>query len=514
MRDSGLASLSLRNVPTNSITQVQPSADVYYGGLRFSPEGNYFYFVRSDPGNPELKFLYRSPLLGGTPEKLAEDVDSNLTTSPDGRKVAFMRYDNPEQGKYQLIVRSLDQGVETVLASGPAGQGLSNPAWSPDGKTILCVVTQPGDALSGLVAVDAGTGQQHLILSSGDALAFPIWMPDGKGLLALDSDRSTNYTRSQIVFISYPGGKVNPITRDTNNYSDLSLAASGQVLATVLSEGRWNLWVISSTGGGADAWQIGPVTTFTNFTWTHDNRLMNDTDNILRWVNPETGAKGIFATEMNSVKGDPWECSDGRHIVFLLSLLGGKGGQNVWRADLSGGNLKQLSNGKQDNSPVCSPDSRWVDYMDNSAGRMMKVSIDGGAAAKVTDMSISGLFDISPDGGTAAFGMIDHANGHEEKLVLLDVSTGQARKLMKFERDRVGLFIRFSHDGKSVVYPVRESGIDNLWQQPLDGSPGKQLTSFKAENIWDHHWSPDGSKIAMVRGHTDSDVVLMRDSQQ
>jgi serine/threonine protein kinase/sugar lactone lactonase YvrE len=513
VRDNGLASLSLRNVPTNSNTQVQPPADVSYGGLRFSPEGNYFYFVRSDPGNPELKFLYRSPLLGGTPEKLAEDVDTNITTSPDGRKVAFVRFDNPEPGKYQLIVRSLDQAAETVLASGPTGQGLNHPAWSPDGKTILCTVNQPGDALTGLVAVDAGTGQQHLILSSLDALALPTWLPDGKGLLALDSDRSTNYTRSQIVFISYPDGRVSPITRDTNNYSDLSLAANGEVLATVLSEGRWNLSVMSATGGGADARQLGPVVNFTNFTWTHDSRLIDDNDNTLGWVNPDTGAKGVFATEMDSVSGDPWECSDGRHIVFVLSLLGGKGGQNIWRADASGGNLKQLSNGKQDNAPVCAPDSRWVYYMDNRAGRMMKISIDGGAAVKVTDMSISGLFDISPDGGTAAFGMIDHANGHEEKLVLLDTTTGQVRKLMKFERERMGFFIRLSPDGKSVVYPVRENGTDNLWQQPLEGSPGKRLTSFKAEHIWDYHWSPDGSKLAMVRGHTDSDVVLMRDAQ-
>ena len=514
VRDNGLASLSLRNVPTNSNTQVQPPADVYYGGLRFSPEGNYFYFVRSDPGNPELKFLYRSPLLGGTPEKLAEDVDSNITTSPDGRKVAFMRYDNPEQGKFQLIVRSLDQGGETVLASGPTGQGLNGPAWSPDGKTILCTVNQPGDAISGLVAVDAGTGQQRLILSSPDALAFPTWMPDGKGLLALDSDRSTNYTRLQIVYISYPDGRVTPITRDTNNYSDLSLAANGQVLATVLSEGRWNLSVMSATGGGADARQVGPVASFTSLTWTHDGRLITDNDNILRWVNPDTGVKGVFATEMNSVSGDPWECPDGRHLVFLLSLLGGKGGQNIWRADASGGNLKQLSNGKQDNFPVCSPDSRWVYYMDNSAGRMMKIPMDGGTAEPVTDMPISGLFDISPDGGTAVFATIDHANGHEEKLMAVETNAGKIRKQMKFEREHVGFFIRFSHDGKSVVYPVRENGIDNLWQEPLDGSPGKQLTSFKAEHIWDYHWSPDGSKLAMVRGHTDSDVVLMRDSQQ
>src|SRR6266702_860512 len=166
MRDSGgLASLWLRNVPTNSNTQVQPPADVRYNGLRFSPDGNYLYFVRSDPGNVELKYLYRAPVLGGTAEKLAEDVDSNITFSPDGRKIAFMRFDNPDPGKFRLIVRSLDGGEEQVLASGPNGQSLVNPAWSPDGSTILCVVTQPGDALSGLMAVDVHTGKQRLILS-------------------------------------------------------------------------------------------------------------------------------------------------------------------------------------------------------------------------------------------------------------------------------------------------------------------------------------------------------------
>jgi serine/threonine protein kinase/Tol biopolymer transport system component len=514
VRDKGLASLLLRNVPTNSVTQVEPPADVYYNGLRFAPDGNYFYFVRSDPaGSGGLKFLYRAPLLGGTPEKLAEDVDSNVTFSPDGRKVAFMRYDNPEPGKYQLVVRTVDQGGETALASGPIGQRLFSPAWSPEGKTILCVINLPNGALTGLMAVDASTGQQRLISSSQDALGLLIWMPDGKGLLALDSDRSTNYTRSQIVFVSYPDGQVTRITRDTNDYSDLSTAANGQLLVTVLNEGRWNLSVMSATSGGAAARPIVPVTGFANVSWMHDGRLIDDSDNQLRWVNPESGAKGVFATPADSVAEDPWVCSDGRTIVFLLSLIGDKGGQSVWRADATGGNLKQLSNGKQDSYPVCSPDSHWAYYMDRSVGRLMKISLDGGAAEKVTDMILSGLFDISPDGNTAVFATVDHANGHEEKLVLLDTSTRQVRQQTKFERSRMGFFLRFSRDGKLVVYPVRENGVDNLWQQSLDGSPGRYLTSFKAEHIWDYDWSRDGNSLAVVQGHTDSDVVLMRDMQ-
>ena len=515
MRDnSGLASLWLRNVPTNSNTQVQPPADVYYNGLHFSPDGNYLYFVRSDPGNAELKYLYRAPLLGGTPEKLAPDVDSNITFSPDGLKIAFMRYDNPDPGKYRLIVRSLESGEETALASGLNSQAFYNPAWSPDGKTILCVVNQPGNALSGLMAIDVRNGQQHMVLTSDSGFVSTAWMPEGNGLLALEKTRASNFAQEQIEYVVYPVGKLDPVTRDTNSYSDLSVAANGQVLATVLSQGRWNLEVMSATSSGADARQVGTAAAFTNLTWTHDGRLVYDKDNTLYWLNPDSGAKGAFATEQDTADGDPWECPDGHYVVFLLGLRGGGSSENVWRADASGGNLKQLTQGKQDNFPVCAPDSRSVYYLDGGTGHVMQVPIDGGPSRKLSDLSTSGFFGVSPDGHTLAFATVDHAAGHLEKIALVPTDQAASPRLVEFQRPRASTLIQFSRDGKALIYTTREKGVDNLWQQPLDGSPGTPLTSFKSEHIWDFHRSPDGSKLALVRGHTDSDVVLMRDMQQ
>jgi serine/threonine protein kinase/Tol biopolymer transport system component len=533
VRKGGMASLSLRNVPTNSMTQVEPPAEVYYNGLRFSPDGNYFFFVRSDPGNPDLKYVYRAPLLGGTPERLSDDVDTNVTLSPDGQKLAFMRYDNPEPGKYQLIVRSLADGRESALTGGPTTQSLFAPVWSPDGKTILCVENQPGDGVTGLVAVDTATGQQNLVISSGDSLDHPVWMPDGKALLALDRDSASHYTQDKIVFISYPEGKLRPVTRDTNTYADLSLSASGQILATVLSESRWNLYVMSSASSGADARMIAPTAASTNITWTHDGRLIGDKDNSLHSIDPNSGAAMPFATQPDSVSGDPWQCNDGRYIVFVLASQAAQGA-NVWRSDAAGGNLKQLSKGKLDNYPVCSPDSQWVYYLDGRTGKVMKVAIDGGPSQQVSSAQVAGFFDISPDGKTLAFATIDHVSGHEEKLALITLDsndppnpppshatsasvppnspppTDASPKMMVLQHERIGL-LRFSRDGKSVIYPTRQLGVDNLWQQPLDGSPGKQITSFTSERIWDFHWSPDGSRLAMVRGHNDSDVVLFHD---
>jgi len=510
---TGQLSLWLRNVPTNSNTQVQPAADVAYNGLRFSPDGNYLYFVRSDPGNRDLAYLYRAPLLGGTPERLAEDVDSNVTFSPDGHKVAFMRYDNPEQGKYQLIVRSLDTGQESPLTGGFDSQSLMNPAWSPNGKTILCAVNQPGNALTGLMDVDVATGQQHLVLSSASILLSPTWLPEGRGLLVLERGADSNYSRQQIYFVAYPSGHMDPITRDTNKYSNLSISASGQVLASVLSDERWSLEVMPAAGSGMDARTVAPAQMFTNFTWTQDGRLLDDKDNLLNWVNPETGAKGIFSTGQNPGNGDPWQCADGRYIVFLHGLQGAEASINVWRVDSSGGNLKQLTRDKSNNFTVCAPDSKSVFYLDGGTGHVMQVPIEGGTPRKITDLNLASFFDISPNGRTLAFATVDHAAGHEERLALVSVDSGELVKKIEFQRTRIGL-VHFSRDGKSIVYPIRENNADNLWQQPLDGSPGRQLTSFKTEHIWDYHWSPDGTKLALVRGHTDSDVVLIRSQQQ
>ena len=143
LNDNGLESLWIRHVPTNSNTQVVPPAQVHYIGLRFSPDGNYLYFVRSEIGSRSLKYLYRAPVLGGTPQKLVTDIDTNITFSPDGRRFAFVLDNNPAPGKYRLIIRSLSGGDETTLASGSLDTGLVDPAWSPGNDAPLRA--SPGD---------------------------------------------------------------------------------------------------------------------------------------------------------------------------------------------------------------------------------------------------------------------------------------------------------------------------------------------------------------------------------
>ncbi len=516
-RKNGLSSLWLRNVPTNSNVQVQPQADVSYGGLRFSPDGNYFYFVRSDPGNTELRFLYRAPLLGGTPQKLAEDVDSNVTFSPDGKQLAFMRYDNPEPGKYRLVVRPVmgADADERVLASGSRSETLYSPAWSPDGKIIVCSQLYGNGVLMSLAAVDIASGTKTTFFGTNpEPFENPIWMPDGSGLLGmLHGLIGPDFNRTQIAFISYPGGKLWPVTHDVNAYSYLSVGANGKTLSAIMSEGHWNIYVMPDSATTGQAGVLTSAVANTNLTWTADGQLIDDQANVMNRIDPATGNKSAIVTEEGSVSGDPYACRGGNYVAFDLGFRHGATDINVWRMDASGGNLKQLTTGKNDSHPVCSSDSRWVYFMQQGdEAKLARVAIDGGQAQTLSDLPITqSQFDISPDGKRAAFATLEHSGEHKIKLALVSTNSGQAKE-MDFERPLFGL-VRFSYDGKAVVYPTRDNGVDNLWLQPLDGSNGKQITDFTSERIYDFHWSFDGKQLALVRGHTDSDVVLIREAK-
>ena len=513
VEDKGQQGLWLRNVPTNSNTQVMPPEPVQYLGVRFSPDGNYLYFVRGEPGEA-LKLLYRAPVLGGTPQKLVSDVDTNITFSPDGKSLAYLVMNNPALGKLRLVMYSLETGESKTLVNGEMSQRLADPAWSPDGKTIVCVVAQPGDAISGILAVDTSTGKQDLVFTTNEGfLTSPVWLPDGSGVLALDSTRETNFTRQQIVEVSIRERKVRAITHDINNYSDLSLSADGHMLATVMVEPHFDLFALPTSDlSGGQTRQLTSGTRVSRFDWTPDGQIILDQEG-LSLFHPDTGSKTTLTTaQHDGVAFEPSACADSRYLVAAIGGHAGSKVVNIWRIDAGGGNLKQISSDKLDQFPVCASDGKWVYYSDLGDGaKLTRAPLDGGKAEALSGLPAYG-FDISPDSKLAAFITFAAPGVAKQQLALLPVDSPQNTKLLELQHSRSG-FARFTPDGKAVIYPFHDQDADNFWLQPLDSAPGKQITNFKSEHIGDFHYSFDGSKLGVIRGHTDSDVVLLQESK-
>lgn len=513
--DDGMESLWLRNLPSGSDVQVLPPEPVHYRGLQFSRDGNYLYFVRGEEGNQGLAYLYRVPVLGGQPQRLLANVDTNISFSPDGKTFVFAVYNTPE-GQYRLVIASLDGGAEKNLATGPVNAPVFDPAWSPDGKTIVCTTREMGSALSVLLAFNVATGKQRVLFKSGTArLSRPVWLPDGTSILVLSSDQSSNFTEQQIELVSYPQGKSHPVTRDTNSYSDISVAGDGSTLVTVLSQPHWNLFV-TRPGSTNETRQLTSDVPVRSFGWTRDNKLVVSQDSSLSLLDPTSGSKFTLTVPAPGTADRPSICSDGRTVFVLASPE--NGALNVWRMDANGTNLKRLTTGRSDHSPVCAGDGRSVYYEDpNQSPNLRVVPLEGGEPHAIGERIMGSClgcvrpFDISSDGKLAVFSSFLDGG---QKLVLLRLDGHSNSQLFDFRQPPDRPAIRFAPSGDAVVYPVRNRGVENLWAQRLDGLGWNQLTDFPAERIRDFQFSPDGSQLAVTRGHVDSDVVLVRDTDR
>jgi eukaryotic-like serine/threonine-protein kinase len=520
--------LWLRNLPTASDTEVVPASPASYKSLAFSPDGNYLYFIKAVDATNTNFDLYRAPVLGGTPQTVIRGIDSDITFSPDGRRIAFARANAPQAGKYELLTVSLDGTDEKALqVETPASDVPSSVAWSPDGEQIAYRRLRPGTALGGIGLVNAANGKIETFATFDDKVTTDFeWLPDGSGILALYSQKGPDYfQRAQIGLAREGRATFQPITRDTNSYATLTLSSDGKTLATVQTKRTENLYLQHGNGQSGEASAVLPQgQSVYSFDWTPDGNLVfTDAMRLLR-----TGLGQPTPTRLvgddNAAIVEVAGC--GSHsLVFSWAFHGGSNSTNIWRTNSDGTGAVKLTKGKEDRNPVCSGDEKWAYYWNLELQQLWRAPLDGaGKSEQVAGSQVprtipagTGI-SISPDGKLLAYVLATVPTPEDPypqyKLALLDVTAGSVPRLMDTDERISSGGLSFTPDGRAVAYPIRESGVDNVWMQPVDGSTGKQVTSFASEQISAFHWSPDGKSLVLLRGHTDSDVVLIRESAQ
>jgi Tol biopolymer transport system component/DNA-binding winged helix-turn-helix (wHTH) protein len=495
-------SLRILQLGTASDLQLLSPANAEYRGVTFSPDSSYVYYTRAQANAQPA--LYRIPLLGGEPAKLIDDVDGPAGISPNGKQVAFVRYDS-SSGTQVLVIANPDgsEVQKLALAKRPEEEFFDGPAWSPDGK-VLAIWQK-----TGLFAIPVSGGLGRPIASNWVHLAGtgrPAWLADGSGLIvaAMSITHASHY--QQLWKISYPEGKATRILDDPYRYGRVSLTADSHMLVAQQVDNRSSIWVAPAQDPDR-AHPLIPTTGHfigsAGVTWTPDGHILYTsiaTGNFELWMtNPDgSSARPLPLLLDPAGKFFPSVCPDGRTVVF-------NGGHNnrrmVVRVDLDGGNSQLLVEGRY---PRCSPDGRWVLF--STENGLRKVSLGGGDPIELSNHPCLAL-DISLNGQQIAC-LYRSGPTHSSKLAIIPFSGGRPTKLLDLPAEVDGP-IGWTPDGQAVALEAERGGVFNLLVQPVGGGPLRQLTHFISDEVNWFAWSPDGRYLALSRGTDTRDAVMI-----
>lgn len=501
LRDGAMESLWVRQVATGGNVQVLAPEQVHFVAVSFTPDGNYVMFVRSDKSTTNFRYLYRMPVLGGTPRQVIRDIDSAPSFSPDGQQIAYVRGILSPASANAILIANADGSGERVLAEEKClNAGTGNVSWSPDGRNIATVVSQTGENATNWVLkiINAKTGQVrdlHKFSSQARALA---WLPDGSGLLVVATDIQT--VRRQIWYVNYPGGETSRFTNDLSDYDDccLDITRSGAALVALQRTIDSDVWLAKADATDAKQITSGEPQGL-GLAWLGD-RVVAETSNAnWRVMNSDGSGSQSLLSDGNPHFGLT-TCNDGKHIVYTSPH---DGGVELWSSEADGSNAVRLVRTGALGTSSCTADSKAVYYA--ASGAIWKVPIDGGTPQK-TDLPFSAGF--SQDGKLMVYGSqrLEGATFHAQLFV---VPMAGGAPIYTMDAPYGVQSAQFTPDDRGLVFVLTRDRAANIWEQPLSGGNPVQLTHFTSGEIFAFAWSKDGKHLAFSRGQRKSDVVMI-----
>ena len=146
----------------------------------------------------------------------------------------------------------------------------------------------------------------------------------------------------------------------------------------------------------------------------------------------------------------------------------------------------------------------------------MKTSMQGGIGVSLDPDGSYGT--VSCDARWIAF-QHDDKKAHRELIEIIAADGSGSPRFLPFPSDdqvppesNMGtLPIRWTSSGDALTYVRTKNGVSNLWNQPANGDPAKQITNFTSGLIWRHAWSCSGKYLALARGNLTIDAVILTD---
>ena len=515
VREGEGQSLYVKQVATGTVTRIADAAPRYYFNLGISPDGDYAYYVVSERAEPNVGTIEQIPLLGGTPRRIAADTEFWYSLSPDGTRVVFRRF-NALTRQSAITIAAVDGSGEQVVLRRTQPEYLDLPVWTHDGAAITYVAgnrTRGGeDAL------------YRLTLRSGDVKPVPMpqfrgvdsyaWLPDGSGALVTVYEQEQP---PQIWFVPAGDTTGRKVTSEVSAYFGMRPAADSRSFSAVRDVTDSNIFLLTLdakpddapraltsgvgnwVGGGGLKWLSDREVVFSSHAKDMSTFYVQD-------VNGGTPRRLIQNLPMWALVVSP----DRTRIAFVS----GKSGSNeIWVADATGANPRQVTHHGNAGWPSFTADGRALVYLKfGESQQAWRIALDGGSEpVRVTNVPTNRP-SVSPDGKWLLCRLRSTTPGVPLwRTAIVPMDGKGAPRYFAAPRSGGPPVAQWHPDGRAFLYVDFIDDIANVWIQDVDGGEPRQLTFFDSGEIFSFDLAPDGKRMVITRGQSTRDAVLIRD---
>jgi Tol biopolymer transport system component len=486
------------------INLTQGKAGPLPGPLRnvgFSGDGSEIWVGGGDVGL-RLRLM---PLTGGTPRNFLSEETANLAWSPDGERIVYHTFGN---GDPMFVADRTGANARRIFGDRP---GLHNhfPTWSPDGRWIYFVRGTPATREMDLWRIDpAGSSPERLTQGETD-VAYPTPVGnrtvfyvardgDGSGpwLWAFDLKRKASRRASV----------------GLEKYTSVQASADGRKLVATISNPVAGLWTVPILDRLAEEADVRPFTV----------------PNV-RALAPRFGGSSLFYLSSLGAGDGLWRLRDGQATevwkgadgalletpavspdggrVAIVLRRSGKRQLHVLSSD--GAELQPMAEGIVAQGSSCwSPDGRWIATggSDATGPGLFKIPLEGGSLVRlVSGPALNPVW--SPDGSLIVYAGTNVSTFAPLLAVRPD---GASVELPHINLRRLGEHVRFSPDGKSLIYMQGLLASQDFWLLDLASMKSRPLTRLQnraAMRTFDV--TSDGKQIVFDRLRENSQVVMI-----
>jgi Tol biopolymer transport system component len=486
------------------INLTQGKAGPLPGPLRsvgFSGDGSEIWVGGGDVGM-RLRLM---PLTGGTPRNFLGEETANLAWSPDGERIVYHTFGN---GDPMFVADRTGANALRIFGDQP---GLHNhfPTWSPDGRWIYFVHGTPATKEMDLWRIDPSGSNPERLTQRNTDVAYPT--PVGNRTVfyvARDGDGSGPWLWA----FDLKRKDSRRVSIGLEQYTSVQASADGRKLVATISNPVAGLWTVPILDRVAEEHDVKPFTVpnvralaprFGGVSLFYLSSLGTG-DGLWRLRDGQTTEvwKGVDGALLETPAVSP----DGGRVAIVLRRSG-KRQLHVLSSD--GAELQPIAEGIVAQGSSCwSPDGKWIvtGGSDATGPGLFKIPLEGGSLVRlVSGPALNPVW--SPDGSLIVY---SGTNVSSFAPLLAVRPDGSSVELPHITLRRLGEHVRFSPDGKSLIYMQGLLASQDFWLLDLASMKSRPLTRLQNRAaMLTFDITSDGKQIVFDRLRENSQVVMI-----